>query len=49
MYNPQKTKGTPYNKGIRKDNCTTNYGDFGETNAINETGEKESAEISVNL
>ena len=40
VYNPQKTKGTPYNKGIRKANCTTNYGDFGETNAINETGER---------
>lgn len=40
VYNPQKTKGAPYNKGIRKANCTTNYGDFGETNAINETGER---------
>lgn len=39
-YNPQMTSGKPYNKGIRKANCTTNYGDFGETNAKNETGER---------
>lgn len=40
VYNPQKTKGKPYNKGIRKANCTTNYGDFGETVAKNEKGDR---------
>lgn len=39
-YNPQMISGKPYNKGIRKANCTTNYGDFGETDGINETGER---------
>lgn len=39
-YNPQKTTGVPYNKGIRKANCTTNYGNFGKTTAVNETGER---------
>ena len=27
-YNPQMTKGEPYNKGIRKDQLTGSYGDF---------------------
>ena len=27
-YNPQKTKGTPYDKGVRKDQLSGNYGDF---------------------
>ena len=39
-YNPQKTKGMPYNKGIRKANCTSNYGNIGENNGINATGER---------
>lgn len=39
-YNPQMRDGKPYNKGIRKANCTTNYGDFGETVAKNETGKR---------
>ena len=37
-YNPQMKDGKPYDKGIRKANCTTNYRDFGETIAVNETG-----------
>ena len=40
IYNPQKVKGQPYNKGIRKANCTTNYGDSGETSGINKTGDR---------
>ena len=40
VYNPQKTKGTPYNKGIRKANSTSNYSYFGENNGINATGER---------
>lgn len=40
VYNPQKTEGKPYNKGTRRANCTTNYGDFGETVAINESGKR---------
>lgn len=40
IYNPQMREGKPYNKGIRKGNCTTNYGDFGETVAINKTGDR---------
>lgn len=39
-YNPQKTKGTPYNKGIRKANSTTNYGDFGANANKNESGDR---------
>jgi DNA modification methylase len=39
-YNPQMKKGKPYDKGIRKANCTTNYGDFGETIAINKSGDR---------
>ena len=39
-YHPQKVDGKPYNKGIRKANCTTNYGDFGETIGINENGKR---------
>lgn len=39
-YNPQMNDGKPYDKGIRKANCTTNYGDFGETIAKNETGKR---------
>ena len=27
-YNPQMTKGEPYNKGVRKDQLTGSYGDF---------------------
>ncbi len=27
-YNPQKTQGESYDKGIRKDQCTGSYGDF---------------------
>ncbi len=37
-YNPQKIGGVPYNKGIRKSNSTTNYGDHGESFGINITG-----------
>ncbi len=37
-YNPQKTPGNPYNKGIRKANSTTNYGDHRETLGKNEAG-----------
>ena len=40
VYNPQKTKGQPYNKGIRRANSTSNYGDHGEVRPINETGER---------
>lgn len=29
IYNPQMKKGTPYNKGVRKDQLTGSYGDFG--------------------
>lgn len=39
-YNPQMSKGKPYSKGIRKANCTTNYGKFGETIAKNESGNR---------
>lgn len=39
-YNPQKTAGKPYYKGVRKANCTTNYGDFGEVIGENKTGER---------
>lgn len=39
-YNPQKTAGEPYNKGVRKANSTTNYGKHGETKNINSTGER---------
>lgn len=28
-YNPQMRRGKPYNKGLRKANSTSNYGDFG--------------------
>lgn len=37
-YNPQKWQGKPYDKGIRGGNLTTNYGDFGESLSVNETG-----------
>ena len=37
-YNPQKWKGKPYDKGLRGGNLTTNYGDFGESLSVNETG-----------
>ena len=40
IYNPQMKSGKPYDKGIRKANCTTNYGDFGEVKAKNETGRR---------
>ena len=40
VYNPQKTQGAPYNKGVRRANCTTNYGNFGETIGANKTGER---------
>ena len=40
MYNPQMKDGKPYDKGIRKANCTMNYGDFGETIDKNETGRR---------
>ena len=39
-YNPLMKDGKPYDKGIRKANCTTNYGDFRETIAKNETGRR---------
>jgi site-specific DNA-methyltransferase (adenine-specific) len=39
-YNPQMKDGKPYDKGIRKANCTTNYGNFGETIAKNKTGKR---------
>lgn len=39
-YNPLMEDGKPYDKGIRKANCTTNYGDFRETIAKNETGRR---------
>lgn len=40
LYNPQMKDGEPYDKGIRKASCTTNYGDFGETIAKNKTGRR---------
>lgn len=40
IYHPQMRGGTPYHKGIRKANCTTNYGNFGETIANNEDGRR---------
>lgn len=39
-YNPQKTKGKPYDKGIRPGNSTTNYGDFGSSVSKNESGDR---------
>lgn len=39
-YNPQKTSGKPYDKGMRPGNSTTNYGDFGESSSINKTGKR---------
>lgn len=39
-YNPQMREGRPYDKGIRKANCTTNYGDFGETLGRNIDGSR---------
>lgn len=42
-YNPQMEQGTPYNKGVRKANRangSTNYGNFGESIGINETGKR---------
>ena len=39
-YHPQKTSGKPYDKGIRKANSTTNYGNHKECNGRNESGER---------
>lgn len=35
-YNPQMTEGEPYDKGIRKDQLTGNYGDFNPTHVHSE-------------
>ena len=37
-YNPQKTYGEPYDKGIRPKNSTTNYGNHGESVGVNKSG-----------
>lgn len=39
-YNPQKTKGKPYDKGFRLPNNTVIYGDFLGSNNQNETGDR---------
>jgi len=37
-YNPQKSEGKPYNKGIRKDQTTGSYGDFAPVLVASEGG-----------
>ncbi len=38
-YNPQMTQGTPYDKGVRKDQLTGSYGDFDPTH-VHSDGER---------
>jgi len=44
IYNPQMTKGTPYDKGIRKNQLCGNYGDFEPVHVFSE-GERYPTDI----
>lgn len=44
-YNPQKTKGIPYNRGLIPPNCTPNYGNFGEHYVENKTGDRHPLDV----
>ncbi|WP_118975721.1 DNA-methyltransferase [Taibaiella koreensis] len=39
-YDPQKIDGLPYNKGVRKDSRSSNYGYFGAMPIINKNGQR---------
>lgn len=44
IYNPQMTKGEPYNKGVRKDQQTGSYGEFRPVE-VKSTGERYPTDI----
>ena len=44
-YNPQMSKGLPYNKGTRKNQLTGSYGDFSSCYVKNETGDRYPCDI----
>lgn len=44
VYNPQKTKGVPYNKGVRKNQLSGSYGDFNPVE-VKSSGERYPTDI----
>jgi site-specific DNA-methyltransferase (adenine-specific) len=40
LYNPQKIRGAPYDKGVRKDNHSGTYGHFNSSRIVNRDGKR---------
>ncbi|MFC6100772.1 DNA-methyltransferase [Olivibacter domesticus] len=49
VYNPQKIAGAPYDKGVRRDQKTGTYNDFGTSRSINLSGMRFPCDVLVEV